>query len=73
MSLIGHLFGAISVSRHVHYTSALPTLHLGARLYIGIDFALPATCLCIARRLYGIAAVRNAVITRADVCHTCPA
>jgi pheromone a factor receptor len=44
----------------------------GARMYVGIGVAVPATSLCIARRLYKIAAVRNVIITKAEVCLTDP-
>jgi len=37
-----------------------------SRLYIGTAFAIPATSLCIARRLYLIATVRNVVTTKIE-------
>ncbi|KAF8239202.1 STE3-domain-containing protein [Tricholoma matsutake] len=39
---------------------------ISARIYIGINVAIPATSLCIARRLYRITAIRNVMITRAE-------
>lgn len=38
-----------------------------SRLYVAIGIAIPAACLCIARRLYQIAVVRNVIITKAEI------
>ena len=72
MPLIGRLSGVISVSCPIFPSSVGLIVPQGARMYIGIGVAVPATSLCIARRLYKIAAVRNVVTSKAEVCLTDP-
>ncbi len=44
------------------------TLAVAIRIQIGASVAVPASCMCIQRRLYQIASVRAVSVTRPEVC-----